>query len=122
MINFYIEYIFCSKFHFKFVLFSNFRLHNFKVRFCVFVLFVNFNMPIKYKVNVYIYHSLLYLVSLSYIIHFWACGMMKVPIGNCGILPKFLPFFQMSKSRKFMNIDRAVEFLKSRKMKYQLST
>ena len=39
--------------------------------------------------------------------------MMKVPIGDCGILPTFLPFFQMSKPRKFMNIDRAVEFLET---------
>ena len=39
--------------------------------------------------------------------------MMKVPIGDCCILPTFLPFFQMSKPKKFMNIDRAVEFLES---------
>ena len=39
--------------------------------------------------------------------------MMKVPIGDCGILPTFLPFFQMSKPRKFMNIDMAVEFLET---------
>ena len=39
--------------------------------------------------------------------------MMKVPIGDCGILPTFLPFFQMSKPRKFMNIGRAVEFLET---------
>ena len=38
---------------------------------------------------------------------------MKVPIGDCGILPTFLPFFQMSKPRKFMNIDSAVEFLET---------
>ena len=41
--------------------------------------------------------------------------MMKVPIGDCGILPTFLPFFQMSKSKKLMNIDRAVEFLETMK-------
>ena len=41
--------------------------------------------------------------------------MMKVPIGDCGILPTFLSFFQMSKPRKFMNIDRAVEFLETMK-------
>ena len=39
--------------------------------------------------------------------------MMKIPIGDCGILPTFLPFFQMSKPRKCMNIDRAVEFLET---------
>ena len=39
--------------------------------------------------------------------------MMKVPIGNCDILPTFLPFFQMSKPRKFMNIDMAMEFLET---------
>ena len=39
--------------------------------------------------------------------------MMKVPIGDCGILPTFLPFFQMSKPRKFINIDRALKFLKT---------
>ena len=39
--------------------------------------------------------------------------MMKVPIGDCGILPTFLPFFQMSKPTKFMNIYRAVEFLET---------
>ena len=38
---------------------------------------------------------------------------MKVPIGDCGILPTFLSFFQMSKPRKFMNIDMAVEFLET---------
>ena len=40
---------------------------------------------------------------------------MKVPIGDYGILPTFLPFFQMSKRRKFMNIDRAVEVLETMK-------
>ena len=40
---------------------------------------------------------------------------MKVPIGDCGILPTFLPFFQMSKPKKFINIDRAVEFLETMK-------
>ena len=38
---------------------------------------------------------------------------MKVPIGDCAILPTFLPFFQISKPRKFINIDRAVEFLET---------
>ena len=37
----------------------------------------------------------------------------KVPIKDCGILPTFLPFIQMSKPRKFMNIDRTVEFLET---------
>ena len=40
---------------------------------------------------------------------------MKVPIGDCGILTTFLSFFQMSKPKKFMNIDRAVEFLETMK-------
>ena len=42
---------------------------------------------------------------------------MKVPIRDCGILSTFLPFFQMSKPRKFMNINRAVEFLETMKDK-----
>ena len=34
---------------------------------------------------------------------------------DCGILPTFLHFFQISKPRKFINIDRAVEFLETMK-------
>ena len=39
--------------------------------------------------------------------------MIKIPIEDCGILPIVLPFFQMSKPREFMNLDRVMEFLET---------